>query len=370
MLGMAKGNKMKKLICEMCGSNDLLKEDGIFVCQTCGCKYSVEEAKKMMIEGTVEVTGKVDVSGSTIKIDEKKQIENLYIIARRALDVNDIDVVIDSYTKITKLMPNDWEAYYFSNFYVFKKELIKSKRQCELNNNIITGPLSFYAYYSDVKSSEILKKNIDVTCQLISKSSLSIEQKKKSYLTVYNSLYELTVKDFSNWKIRNNVANESDKFFHNLTSPYLILASFLHKDTADNEKTIEVCRAALGQKHYLDDEEIKRIEEIIKNCGRSIDEPIFKNRSSSEGCYIATAIYGSYDCPEVWTLRRYRDNQLAQTWYGRLFIYTYYAISPTIVKWFGDTGWFKKMWKGKLDKMVSDLQSKGIESTPYVDRNW
>ena len=37
---------MKQLTCEMCGSVDLIKQDGYFVCQSCGCKYSVEEAKK------------------------------------------------------------------------------------------------------------------------------------------------------------------------------------------------------------------------------------------------------------------------------------------------------------------------------------
>ncbi|MDE5995593.1 MAG: hypothetical protein K2G56_01610 [Eubacterium sp.] len=88
------------------------------------------------------------------------------------------------------------------------------------------------------------------------------------------------------------------------------------------------------------------------------------------GCYVATAVYGSYDCPQVWTLRRYRDNQLAKTWYGRLFIHTYYAISPTIVKWFGNTKWFKDMWRGKLDKMVNDLQNSGVEDTPYNDIEW
>jgi hypothetical protein len=88
------------------------------------------------------------------------------------------------------------------------------------------------------------------------------------------------------------------------------------------------------------------------------------------GCYVATAVYGSYDCPEVWTLRRYRDYTLAETWYGRAFIKIYYAISPSLVKWFGHTEWFKKMWKGKLDRMVSELQSKGVESTPYEDRVW
>ena len=89
--------------------------------------------------------------------------------------------------------------------------------------------------------------------------------------------------------------------------------------------------------------------------------------SRSDGCYIATAVYGSYDCPQVWTLRRFRDNTLASTWYGRLFIRTYYAVSPTLVKWFGNTGWFRRFWRGKLDKMVKDLQAQGMEDTPYED---
>ena len=91
---------------------------------------------------------------------------------------------------------------------------------------------------------------------------------------------------------------------------------------------------------------------------------------SSGGCYVATAVYGSYDCPQVWTLRRYRDDVLAKSWYGRTFIHTYYAVSPTLVKWFGNKQWFKTMWQGKLDRMVADLQAKGVESTPYEDRKW
>ena len=88
------------------------------------------------------------------------------------------------------------------------------------------------------------------------------------------------------------------------------------------------------------------------------------------GCYVATAVYGSYDCPQVWTLRRYRDYTLAETWYGRAFIKVYYAVSPTLVKWFGNTEWFKKMWRGKLDHMVDKLKNSGVEDTPYEDRLW
>jgi len=94
------------------------------------------------------------------------------------------------------------------------------------------------------------------------------------------------------------------------------------------------------------------------------------NKTSSGGCYVATCVYGSYDCPEVWTLRRFRDNALGSTWYGRMFVRAYYTISPTLVKWFGETAWFKRFWKVKLDRMVAKLQEKGVDNTPYEDKEW
>lgn len=88
---------------------------------------------------------------------------------------------------------------------------------------------------------------------------------------------------------------------------------------------------------------------------------------SSGGCYVATCVYGSYDCPPVWTLRRYRDYVLSETVYGRLFIKFYYAVSPTLVKCFGKTKWFRRMCKTPLDKLVSSLNAKGINDTSYKD---
>lgn len=91
------------------------------------------------------------------------------------------------------------------------------------------------------------------------------------------------------------------------------------------------------------------------------------HHSLNTRCYIATAVYGSYDCPEVWTLRRYRDGALSKNAFGRAFIRCYYAVSPTVVRLFGKTAWFNKFFKAKLDKLVARLQSEGYESTPYRD---
>lgn len=130
-------------------------------------------------------------------------------------------------------------------------------------------------------------------------------------------------------------------------------------------------------------EQIFRYDEYVHSASGALDKlesqrlnGLFKIKSNNEtpqqsgGCYVATCVYGSYDCPEVWTLRRFRDDTLGSTWYGRAFIHTYYAVSPTLVKWFGETKWFKNMWRGTLDHMVQNLQEKGVADTPYKDKNW
>lgn len=91
------------------------------------------------------------------------------------------------------------------------------------------------------------------------------------------------------------------------------------------------------------------------------------NKSSSGGCYVATAVYGSYDCPEVWVLRRYRDYSLRSSILGRLFIQVYYAVSPTLVKWFGEKAWFKVPCRKFLDKKVIALKEAGYSDEKYKD---
>jgi hypothetical protein len=90
-------------------------------------------------------------------------------------------------------------------------------------------------------------------------------------------------------------------------------------------------------------------------------------RSRKQGCYVASCVYGSYDCPEVWVLRRFRDQKLSSTWHGKLFIKIYYFVSPIAVKLFGRFKWFHKFFKTRLDKFVLKLSKEGFDNTPYTD---
>lgn len=109
--------KMKQLKCEMCGSADLLKQDGVFVCQSCGTKYSVEDAKKMMVEGTVDVQG-------TVKVDSSEDLKKLYQAARNARETGDDATALKHYENISAKDPDSWEALFY--LVILKTKSIKN----------------------------------------------------------------------------------------------------------------------------------------------------------------------------------------------------------------------------------------------------
>lgn len=276
---------MKQIKCDMCGSTDLIKQDGVFVCQSCGIKYSVEEARKMMveIEGTVEVTG-------TVKVDSTDEIENLLIRAQQFEADNQQQKALEYYNKILDI---------------------------DANNPIAKGKITELSafYIGSVKVSKSTIEKID---------GMMANNQKLDAIKYVREISGLGLADAKAW--------------------------------VENYKTVDL--------HHP-----QTIGTTTSATSPSNSTPS-NNIKPSGGCYIATCVYGSYDCPQVWTLRRYRDDTLGATWYGRLFIRVYYAISPTLVRWFGKTTWFKRMWQGRLDKMVEKLNGNGVQDTPYQDKEW
>jgi len=76
---------------------------------------------------------------------------------------------------------------------------------------------------------------------------------------------------------------------------------------------------------------------------------------TSKGCYIATAVYNSYDAPEVLSLRRFRDEILSTSILGRLFIKLYYFFSPPVAKRLKKTPHINMFIRKILDKIVEKV---------------
>ena len=345
--------KLKPLTCEMCGSTNLLKQDGVFVCQSCGTKYSVEEARKMMVNGTVNIAG-------TVKVDMSEKLKNLYTIARRAKDEDNSENAAKYYDLILQEDPESWEASFYLVYYKAmscKIAEISSAASSVENNlisvfDLITKQIPEESEKEEIFD-EITNKIIRISTMLGNAATSHFEgidtQVKDQFAQdyIYNILSSAQIcytwgdlldsvvekKDLSciSWKTAINL--------HKMCIPYCA-------DKNSNMAMLEKYAAKI--KRTLPNYQLPSIP--------------------SAGCYIATAVYGSYDCPQVWTLRRYRDDTLAAWWFGRCFIHFYYAISPTLVHWFGKNKLFINSWKRILDWKVRQLNKAGVSDLPYKDQ--
>lgn len=76
----------------------------------------------------------------------------------------------------------------------------------------------------------------------------------------------------------------------------------------------------------------------------------------NEGCYFATMVYGSYEHPQVLELRKFRDKILNKTITGRLFINTYYFISPKLVVILKNKKIINKIIRKGLNQLIKILK--------------
>ena len=358
---------MKQMICEMCGSTELVKQDGFFVCQTCGTKYSVEEAKKMMIEGTVNIQGEV-------KINRQEEYENYISIAKQNLEFGTWQTGYDACEKALSISPKSCEAWTLKAQYL--------NRHGNKPGEWVVSAFKSAAEHANASEIKYIYKTVE-----------DILQKEINDTGMYRSTYTYGTLQFDKWcSFITNISGFSPEEKNHLYSTKILVwyKNIYLPEIESRNGSLDVYAAkcklastAVGKDTTVNEIWWKNrnvciyLNELNTNNGipdkYDVYEPnpnVTVNTTQKSGCYVATCVYGSYDCPQVWTLRRYRDDTLGSTWYGRLFIRTYYAISPTLVKWFGKTNWFKKLWKGKLDRMVAKLQSKGVEDTPYEDKNW
>ncbi len=146
---------MKRLICEMCGGSDLVKQDGVFVCQNCGTKYSVEEAKKMLVEGAVTVEGTVAVEG-TVKVDKTEELKKLYTLARRAKESDNTENAVRYYTQIEMQDPDSWEAYFYLIYFKARVSKIgEIHKDCKNLSNCFSNTFELLASATQDKDERI-----------------------------------------------------------------------------------------------------------------------------------------------------------------------------------------------------------------------
>lgn len=367
---------MKALKCEMCGSNDVVKQEDLFVCQNCGTKYSVEAARKMMIEGTVDVQG-------TVKIDKSNELDNLLKLAQEAISSDNGEEAYTYANRVLEIEPNNAQAWFLRMKGVDLTAVLEDLKVLEViraGNNAIkysNNELSkdVYVYYL-TKCLNDLKFCMN---QLADVDSIKLLYATNSQLNAFKATENTLASDTIAGIILEQVDNVV-KLRECVPNSLVSSNSDISKLVGEVAKQWVYYTNALNSRFNvygakLSDDYVTRYRSVLAMIKQGLPDEMQNviaddkiSNPSSGPCYVATAVYGSYNCPEVWTLRRFRDNTLDATWYGRAFIKTYYAISPTLVKWFGETPWFKNLWRKPLNKLVASLRNKGVEDTPYIDK--
>jgi hypothetical protein len=345
------------MLCEICNSSELIKKGGVFICESCGAKYSLEVTKKMFEDGTIEVS-------KTIKTDTSSELKNLYELARRARGSSNNDNALKYYDMILVKDPSSWEANFYVVFFKAMTCKISEIQSAAISvTNCIPSTLDLVKQniVNEVEQSSVI---IELYSQVSFISQLLYDSARNHYKNI-----DATVKDQFVQEFIYNVASTTDTMYFFGDCLLNIFEKKYGEISSDSWK--QGIKMHNGYVSYVQDKELNKkiileYAEKVKKYDSSFLAPSID--TSSGGCYIATSIYGSYNCPEVWALRRFRDNTLAKTFFGNIFIKTYYAISPSLVKYFGEDKWFKKMWTLILDKFLNRLYKHGIEKTSYYDK--
>lgn len=339
---------MKAMVCEMCGSNEVVKQNGMYVCQSCNTKYSVEDAKKLFVT-----------------IDNTEKIKNLYMIARQAIKEGNNEKAAKYYDMIYMECPHDWEAAFYTVYCSAMQTTIGGI------NNAATK-----IAFCIPNVMQLIRDNV----QGDSEQESAVLQVVYKVASGCLGMAQAQLSHYKQFATVDGTKKELEDTLSNLANVMFITGDVIEKIFPNNTDIIvnaacEMWDSGVNASYNNNDclkyqAKIKKYNPNYLPSAGTASNSSLPNTSNSGGCYVATAVYGSYDCPEVWTLRRYRDYTLAETWHGRVFISLYYAISPTLVSWFGKTHWFKNMWKPKLDRLVKRLNREGIADTPYQDRQW
>lgn len=280
---------MKAMTCEMCNSNELVKQDGMFVCQSCGTKYSIEEAKKLMIEGTVDVQG-------TVKIDNSDFIQKQLTNARRAKQKEDWEETERYYNLVEQNDPDNIEAIFYSSYAKAMQSLTSDdiyKRQAIFKTFINSISIIDDNYdINDANAIDMLCKIIDDTFVMrgssfvyntFVKNNIQSDNKHLTYALFNNVINELAIS-------LNNIAI---KYGNNTESKLKVLKLVMHCfttaekcDITNNKARLQwlerakVVAAAIKQiDPTYDDSFIAKNEETVKN-----------NKKAEIGCGIVGGI--------------------------------------------------------------------------------
>jgi DNA-directed RNA polymerase subunit RPC12/RpoP len=341
--------------CPNCGASiqlDNEKEEGF--CSYCGSKLKVQEAV------------------SIIKIDNSKNLQNYISLAENALKSGNGEEGYKYANKSLEIDATNGRAWFLK---MQALDFLGTLKDIKINEIITAGKnaikFSLDSEITDIVHTFFLNKSISCLnfCYNLISDTKNIKNLYQANCSVsafsasgktgdFDSQYVTKIEIIANSVVKLKAEVPIDKIASNeryMKKVEKIADGYIRYSEALNDRyniygnhlldsAIEARRNILNQlKEGLPDDKKQNIQ------GERI------NNNQSSGCYIATAVYGSYDAPEVLILRHFRDTVLIKHYFGRLFIKIYYLLSPPIAEKLKNAKHMNCVVKNILDKCVIHL---------------
>ena len=142
---------MKLLKCEVCGSSDLTKSDGVFVCDYCGAKYTLQEVQGM-------ISAKTEVSGS-VSIDNSSKTEAYVRLAHDAYADGQYRESEQYVSKALESDPSSSDAWYLKAMLTYRDDPSQAERYASSGDSFSSNNLGIAtrAMFDEATSIAIVK---------------------------------------------------------------------------------------------------------------------------------------------------------------------------------------------------------------------
>lgn len=201
---------MQTIKCELCGSNQLIKKDGYYQCEFCGTKYTLEEAKKLIVSGTVEV-----VTGNA---EKERLIKN----AEMHMKLGNITSAKEVWLKITTDFPNDYHGW-VGLAKINQLNISSTFRKLEEN---LSDPYNSKDI-SILSELQLISKNKGIINDISIEHANEINSIENSIINQYNSIRDLPLVNaisseiICNYKKMQNFSNTMRLWADNLTTEFI-----------------------------------------------------------------------------------------------------------------------------------------------------
>lgn len=304
---------MKKMVCELCGSNDFTKDGGgLYACDYCRTKYTPEQAQKMLVEGSV-------------RVDRSEDAAKLLGLAESSLQHDNPAEAYDYASRALEIEPDSRKGWFIKARAAGWSSNISKPRYAEMVGAFEKG---------------ISLASEDEQIALRAEAGQHLNQVAVAMYSISSQHVEENASVDKTWEEHINRVDDAIAMFQKahewgagrqpLDNIVDVSLSLFKGPKVRNFDGSTTSRNLTPEGRTYFQKKINEAAVQIKQYDSSYVAPQPPAPETSSSCFVVTATLGRTDAPAVVTLRAFRDEVLVHSKFGERFLKWYEHNGPSL----------------------------------------